>query len=129
MSLELGGSLQVSEDLYGRIYRSFAAHADRSFIVEDGRRWTYGEVERATGRLAAHLQALGLKPGDRLLAQMEKSAEALILYFACIHAGGVYLPLNVDYTAAELAYFVADAEPVIAVCRPQSTALFERLGA
>jgi malonyl-CoA/methylmalonyl-CoA synthetase len=116
-------------DLYGRISRSFAAHAERTLIDADEGSWTYAEAERATGRLTTRLQALGLKPGERLLAQTEKSVEALILYFACLRAGGVYLPLNVDYTEAELAYFVADAEPVLAVCRAGSEALFERLGA
>src|SRR5262249_18550603 len=101
----------------------------RTFIETDERAWTYGEVEHATGRLAARLQALGLAPGDRLLAQTEKSVEALILYFACVRAGGVYLPLNTDYTEPELAYFVADAEPVLAVCRADSEALFDGLGA
>jgi malonyl-CoA/methylmalonyl-CoA synthetase len=118
----------VSDDLYSRFAQSFAAYADRTFIEEAARRWTYAEVEAATGRLAARLQVLGLKPGERLLAQTEKSVEALILYFACVRAGGVYLPLNIDYTEAELAYFVADAEPVIAACRPASRDLFERLG-
>jgi malonyl-CoA/methylmalonyl-CoA synthetase len=118
----------VTEDLYGRFSQSFARFADRPFIDEAARRWTYAEVEQATGRLAARLAALGLKPGERLLAQTDKSVEALILYFACIRAGGVYLPLNIDYTEAELAYFIADAEPALAVCRESSTALFERLG-
>jgi malonyl-CoA/methylmalonyl-CoA synthetase len=115
-------------DLYTRFSRSFSAHAARVFIEEDGQQWTYRGVERTTGQLATQLQALGLKPGDRLLAQMDKSAEALIVYFACLRAGGVYLPLNIDYTETELAYFVEDAEPVLAVCRPEAEGLFERLG-
>jgi malonyl-CoA/methylmalonyl-CoA synthetase len=119
---------QMADSLNTRFSRSFSDYASRIFIDEGGRHWTYCEVERTTAQLAAHLQALGLKPGDRLLAQTDKSAEALIVYFACLRAGGIYLPLNVDYTEAELAYFVEDAEPALAVCRPQATALFERLG-
>jgi len=119
----------VANDLYTRFSKSFAAHGAHPFIAEDDRRWTYAEVEAATGRIAGRLRALGFKPGDRLLAQTEKSVEALIVYFACIRAGGAYLPLNVDYTEAELAYFFADAEPSIAVCRPASSPLFERLAA
>jgi malonyl-CoA/methylmalonyl-CoA synthetase len=115
--------------LYSRFAQSFAAHPIRILIEEEGgRHWTYREIERTTARLCAQLQALGLKPGDRLLAQTDKSPEALIVYLACIRAGGIYLPLNIDYTEAELAYFIADAEPALAICRPQSVALFERLG-
>ena len=114
-------------DLYTRFSKSFSAHADRTFIEAPDRNWTYREIERETGRLAALLQALGVAPGERLLAQTDKSVETLILYFATIRAGAIYLPLNVDYTEAELEYFIGDAEPVLAVCRSQSVDLFERI--
>ena len=97
-------------------------------VEEDGRAWTYAAIEALSARLAARLAALGVGPGERLLAQTDKSVEALVLYFACLRAGAIYLPLNVDYTETELAYFVADAQPVLAVCREQSVSLFERIG-
>jgi malonyl-CoA/methylmalonyl-CoA synthetase len=115
--------------LYARLTQSFARFADRVCIEEDGGRiWTYAEIERAAGRLATRLQALGLAPGERLLVQADKSVEVLVLYIACLRAGAIYLPLNSDYTEAELGYFVADAEPALAVCREPSVALFERIG-
>ncbi len=115
-------------DLYTRFSKSFSAYADKVFIEEQSRSRTYAEIEREAGRLATRLQALGVAPGERLLVQTDKSVETLILYFACIRAGAIYLPLNVDYTEAELGYFIGDAEPVLAVCRPQSVDLFERIG-
>ena len=115
--------------LYARLARSFARFADRTCVEEEGARvWSYADIERMAGRLATRLQALGLAPGERLLVQAEKSVEALVLYIACLRAGAIYLPLNNDYTEAELNYFVGDAEPKLAVCRPQSVALFERIG-
>jgi len=58
----------------------------------------------------------GVKPGDRVAVQVEKSPEALFLYLACLRLGAIYLPLNTDYTANELAYFAGDAEPSVFVC-------------
>jgi malonyl-CoA/methylmalonyl-CoA synthetase len=118
----------VSGDLYSRFSESFARFADRTFIEEQGgRSWSYSEVERETGRLAAQLVALGVAPGERVLAQTDKSVEALILYFAAIRVGAIYLPLNVDYTESELEYFFGDAGPVLAVCRKESLKLFGRI--
>lgn len=118
----------MSGDLYSRFARSFGVFADR-ILVEDGQRcWTYREVEQEAGRLAARLQALGVAPGERVLVQTDKNVETLILYIATIRAGAIYLPLNVDYTEAELSYFASDATPVLAVCRDPSTGLFERIG-
>ncbi|MEI2776035.1 MAG: AMP-binding protein [Tetrasphaera sp.] len=79
---------------------------------------TYGDLVRRTARMAQALAGLGLKPGDRLAAQVEKSVEAIILYLATVRAGGVYLPLNTGYTTAEMDYFIGDAEPAILVCDP-----------
>ena len=52
--------------------------------------------------------------------QVEKSAEALILYLATIRAGYVYLPLNTAYRAAEIEYFIDNAAPSVVVCAPEN---------
>ena len=41
-----------------------------------------------------------------------------MLYLGTIRAGAVFLPLNTAYTAAEIEYFVGDAEPRVFVCDP-----------
>ena len=81
----------------------------------DARRLTYGQLYALTGRMAHALVEAGLQPGDRVASNVEKSPEALALYLAVVRAGGVYLPLNTAYTAAELGYFLGDAEPVVFV--------------
>jgi malonyl-CoA/methylmalonyl-CoA synthetase len=67
-------------------------------------------------RFAHVLAHHGVKPGDRVAVQVEKSPNALCLYLACLRMGAVYLPLNTGYTPSELAYFVGDAEPRLFVC-------------
>jgi len=96
-------------------------------ILPDGRVWTYGDVERASGRMANLIAALGLKPGDRVAAQVEKTPEALVLYLAAIRSGMVFLPLNPAYQSLELEYFLKDARPGLFVCRPQIRALADEL--
>ncbi|MCU7984433.1 AMP-binding protein, partial [Shinella yambaruensis] len=98
-----------------------AARPEAIFIeTGDGRRWTYGDMLTLSGRLAGALDTLGVRPGDRVAVQVEKSPEALMLYLACLRAGAVYLPLNTAYTLAELDYFIGDAEPRLVVCTPKS---------
>ncbi|RAI42586.1 malonate--CoA ligase [Rhodoplanes roseus] len=83
-----------------------------------GERITYGDMLARTGRLANALVQRGVKPGDRVAVQVEKSPENLMLFLAVIRAGAVYLPLNTAYTAYEVEYFVGDAEPRLIVCDP-----------
>jgi malonyl-CoA/methylmalonyl-CoA synthetase len=75
----------------------------------------YQAMHILSGRYAAALSALGVVPGERVIAQVEKSAEAVALYLACLRTGAVYVPLNTAYTATETAYFLADCAPRLVV--------------
>jgi len=120
----------MTDNLYGRFRQRFLAHCARPFLTcEDGRRYTYAELEQASGRCARRLTQLGLRPGDRLVTQIDKTPEAVVLYLACLRAGVIYVPLNTAYQAAEVAYFLADAEPRAVVCRPQAVPVMAELPA
>jgi malonyl-CoA/methylmalonyl-CoA synthetase len=95
----------------------------KPFITHpDGARISYGDLVDISGQIAATLVAAGVKPGDRVAMQVEKSASALMLYLACVRAGAVFLPLNSAYTLAELDYFIGDAAPSLIVCDPSRAA-------
>lgn len=118
----------MNHNLYALLSSHFPADpAAACMILPDGRVWTFGDVERASGRIANLIVALGLKPGDRVAAQVEKSPEALVLYLAAIRAGMVFLPLNPAYQRHELEYFLNDAQPGLFVCRPQMRALADEM--
>jgi len=106
-----------------------AGATDAPFLTTPaGETIRYGDLDALTARLANALVARGARPGDRVLAQVEKSPRALLLYLAALRAGAVWLPLNTGYTAAEAAYFVGDAEPALIVCDPAARATFEDMG-
>ena len=113
------------------LFRAAMPERGRAFIRDaPGRAITYGGMLDLSGRMANVLAELGVAPGDRVAAQVEKSPEALILYLACLRAGAAYLPLNPAYTLKELEYFLGDAEPKVLAASPKKTgaaALAERL--
>ena len=89
---------------------------DRIFLRPSNGALSFRQTFALSAQLAHVLAAHGVKPGDRVAVQAEKSATALILYLACLRIGAVYLPLNTGYTPSELAYFVQDAAPRLFVC-------------
>jgi len=114
----------VSNHLFDAIRA--AAPGDAPFIrIEGGRIWTYDDALDLSNRIASAMDTLGIRPGDRVAVQVDKSAEALILYLACLRSGAVYLPLNTAYTLTELDYFIGDAEPRLVVV---SSAARENVG-
>ncbi|MEO1105548.1 MAG: AMP-binding protein, partial [Pseudomonadota bacterium] len=82
------------------------------------RTYSYGDVAAVSARFANALVARGVKPGDRVAVQVEKSIEAVMLYLGAVRAGAIFLPLNTAYTAAEVEYFLTDAEPSLLICDP-----------
>ena len=88
----------------------------RVLDVPGERDWSYAELVELSGKLAHLLLEQNVKPGDRVAAQVQKSAQAIALYLATIRAGAVFLPLNTAYTRVEVGYFLQDAEPAVFVC-------------
>jgi malonyl-CoA/methylmalonyl-CoA synthetase len=119
----------MNESLFDSFRRSFPADPGRIFIERpDGTTLGYGDLLGLSGRMARVLRNLGVRPGDRVAAQVEKSPEAIMLYLGALRAGAAVLPLNTAYTASELRYFLGDAEPALFVCRPELEASMRDLG-
>src|ERR1700722_7287510 len=92
-----------------------------------GREISYAALREQSGRIASALTERGLLPGERIAVQVDKSAEAVVLYVACLRLGAVFVPINVANTPNELDYLLRDSRPRIAVIRPQDRHLIEPL--
>ena len=109
----------MTAHLYAQLARHFSDRGKVAFEQPDGAIHTYGDVEEGAARYANALVTLGVEPGDRVAIQVEKSVEAVLLNLGCLRVGAVLLPLNAAYTAAEVAYFLGDAEPRVFVHDPR----------
>ena len=110
----------MTNHLFDLIRSHMPALANDFIVTPAGQHLTYGDVLAGSARYASALAARGVRPGDRVAVQVDKSPEAVLLYLACVRAGAIFLPLNTAYTIAELEYFIGDAEPSLVVCRPSS---------
>src|ERR1700750_2100280 len=108
----------ANANLFSRLFDKLDDPKRLAIETIDGQRISYGDLIARAGQFANVLVARGVKPGDRVAVQIEKSVENLVLYLATVQAGGVYLPLNTAYTLNELDYFISDAEPSLVVCDP-----------
>lgn len=122
--------MELSNYLFSALSARWTDKNKIAIETPDGKLYSYGDIFAITSRFANTLAASGVKAGDRVAAQVDKSPEALFLYLACLRAGAAYLPLNTAYTDAELSYFLQDAEPSVFVSRSGSASktadLFEK---
>jgi malonyl-CoA/methylmalonyl-CoA synthetase len=105
-----------------------ARRPDRLFLrTADGRDFSYAALCEQSGRIAAALMQRGVRSGDRVAVQVDKSAEAVFLYVACLRLGAVFVPINVANTPNEVEYYLRDSQPRVAIVRPHTRALIEPL--
>jgi malonyl-CoA/methylmalonyl-CoA synthetase len=100
----------------------FAPHIGKQtpFIFDPlkGSQVSYDTFLKLAAQYANVINQTGIKPGDRLAAQIGKSIGNLALYAACVQAGVVFLPLNTAYTLSEVEYFIKDSGAKLVVCKP-----------
>jgi malonyl-CoA/methylmalonyl-CoA synthetase len=102
----------------------------RLFLVTpEGREIDYASLLEQSGRFAGALIRRGVVPGDRVAVQVDKSAQAVLLYVACLRLGAVFVPINTANTANEVDYFLRDSQPRLAVIRPADRALLAPVAA
>jgi len=111
-------NVTTNANLFSRLFDRLDDPSRLAIETHDGERISYGELIARAGQFANVLVERGVKPGDRVAVQVEKSVPNLVLYLATVRAGAVYLPLNTAYTLNELTYFITDAEPSLVVCDP-----------
>jgi malonyl-CoA/methylmalonyl-CoA synthetase len=123
----------MNANLFSRLFDDLDDPARLAIEMLDDKRISYGDLIAMAGRVANVLVEGGVKPGDRVAAQTEKSVPGIVLYLGTVRAGAVYLPLNTAYTLNELEYFLTDAEPSMVVCDPARAegigAIAARIGA
>lgn len=106
----------MANPLYDTLFGRHAGQNTPFLYLPDGTTLTHDQFLGMAARFAHALNGLGLMPGDRVAAQIDKSAQALALYAACVQAGLVFLPLNTGYMAQEVRYFVEDSGARLLVC-------------
>jgi long-chain acyl-CoA synthetase len=89
--------------------RAVVEHPERTAVVSGAVRWSYRELGERVARAAAALQALGVRPEDRVAVLDKNSHYYLELYFALPRIGAVAVPLNYRLAPAELAYILRDS--------------------
>ena len=110
-------------NLYAILEASFARRQSAiAFSFADGNSTSYAALDAQVSQMANALAARGVKAGDRVMVQGEKSYQNVLLYLATVKAVAIYNPLNTAYTATELDYFIGDAKPKLLVVDPAKLA-------
>ncbi|MFE7169189.1 amino acid adenylation domain-containing protein [Streptomyces sp. NPDC057616] len=102
---ELAGPVRELPDR--RVHQLFEQrvllHPDAVAAEQDGRRWTYRELNSRANRIARALLARGLRPEDVVAVVMERNLDWPAAVLGVLKAGGVYLPVEPHFPADRIA--------------------------
>ena len=99
---------------------SVHANSNKIFIETESQKYSFKEFDDLVNKIANLLIASGLSEGDRVLVKLEKSIFSFALYISTIRAGGIFIPVNIDYTASEIEYFIDNSMPYIFISNDKS---------
>lgn len=84
--------------------------ADRVAIIDESHTWTYGELEKKAGELAAGFLTLGITAGDTVVVQLPNRGELFEVLFALFKIGAIPLLALPAHRRSEIRYFLEFAE-------------------
>jgi fatty-acyl-CoA synthase len=108
--------------------RASLVHPDREAIVDEPGvagslgRLTYGEVHDRARGMAAHLEEMGLAPGDRVAIVSPNSARFFISFFGVSGFGRVLVPVNFRLNAEEIGYIIEHSGARVLLVDPDQEA-------
>ncbi|TMH46486.1 MAG: propionate--CoA ligase [Betaproteobacteria bacterium] len=112
----VGGELNLC---HNAIDRHLAARAEQPALVwistevNETRSFTYRELHAEVNRVAAMMQSLGVKRGERVIIYMPMIPEAAFAMLACARLGAIHSVVFGGFAAASLAARIDDAKPVL----------------
>jgi acyl-CoA synthetase (AMP-forming)/AMP-acid ligase II len=95
------------------------AFPDREYVVAEGRRLTYAQMEQRANRLAHHLAAQGVRKGEHVGIYALNSTEWVTTAWAVFKLRAVWVNINYRYVHDELRYLFTNADLVALVHQRQ----------
>jgi long-chain acyl-CoA synthetase len=95
--------------------RTAAQSPGATALIYLGTRLSYQQLQDHVNRLAAGLQALGVRKGDRVALMLPNCPQFVISYFGALRAGAIVTATNTMYTAREVTHQWNDAGPKVMI--------------
>ena len=98
-------------------------------ITGQGLRWTFAQFQDRVARLAGALQGLGMQPGDRVGMLAQNAVRYVEFFQGTWWGGGVVNPVNIRWSAQEIAFSLDDCDTRILLVDGHYAALAAQLPA
>jgi len=92
---------------------------ERTAIIASGRTHDFREIDEKSDRVAVEFQGLGIRRGERVAAMLDNSVEFVVVLWATMKVGAVFIPINPGVKADKLAFIIVDSGAAVLVASAQ----------
>ena len=82
---------------------------DATAVVYEGKKLSYGELDRRSNQLARYLMDKGVGPNVLVGVCLDRSPEVLVGLLGILKAGGAYIPIDPQYPQERIEYILEDS--------------------
>ena len=104
-------AVEWSGAVHQRFLTRARRHPERTAATDSKGVWTWGDLDAASGRLAAQLKGAGVGPGDPVAVWAHRAAPLAAALLGVLRAGGAFVILDPAYPPVRLADIVGRAGP------------------
>lgn len=101
--------------IHSRFEAQAAATPDAIAVSYEQERTTYAELDGLANRMANQLIAAGVRRGDSVAVDLERSVDLIVCLIAIMKSGAAYLPLDPNSPPERKRQILADANPTIVI--------------
>mgnify|MGYP000996690396 FL=1 len=100
-------AVQTSQSL---AINALKKHRDRIFSNREGVTLLYGDIEKASNRVANGIRALGYGPNDHIALVLPNSVDFAVADFGIYKSGAALVPMNMMISPVDVAFNLKDAQ-------------------
>ena len=108
LPLRRGGLIMLN--LAHALERSAFLYPEKPAITFAEKAFTYTQLNAVANQVANALDALGIRPGDKVALSCPNLPYFPMIYYGILKAGAVVVPLNILFKGSEVAYHLNDSE-------------------
>lgn len=117
--------MYITQALHRQIQRA----ADDVAVIDGDVALTWAELGERVARHAGAIRALGIEPGDRVAILARNGAHFVEFILGTLWAGGAINPINLRWTAAEMAWSLVDCSTRVLLIAPEFEPLLPEIRA
>lgn len=113
--------------LISEILNEKKEYMENDLLFYKNKKITHAELDDYSNKYANYLQSEGIKKYDRVLLLLDLNIETIIIIFALLKLGAIYVPIDPNQSEENISNIINDTKPILSICDEKYTNKLENI--